>query len=401
MKKFRGSPVNWLAGGTLILCSIQVSAQLKIDTAFRLDGFRREFIAQIPSGKVPDAGYPVVLMLHSASHDKEEFYYKHGWKELGEKENFITVFPSSLHWCYIEKPDSLRINHARWVTSELIESACPEDRAKLISDLHFLESILDWLILHVAIDTHKVFASGFSDGSRMSHKLANQATHRIKAVGHSSGGYHPGDTIMTQVRVPNWFMVGTEDERFIVPPYNELPFGGDSILSYMHTYLVRILRSQGLTDRYTLAEGENAKTYMFTECRPGVACAPYFFSLLKGMGHQYPNGENHPVDGPKWFWNFFCNPPSTTTSVKDDLPNSPFVLTAYPNPASDQMTLSLSSDQEALKEVVVMTASGTLLIAKPAVSGMVTLTKSEVGSGMFLVQATTKKGHLFSKVAFY
>ncbi|MBK9222228.1 MAG: hypothetical protein IPO16_08900 [Saprospiraceae bacterium] len=49
-------------------------------------------------------------------------------------------------------------------------------------------------------------------------------------------------------------MVGTLDDRFIVPPFNELPFGGDSILGYLKSSLNRALVCRGLDTAFIKIE---------------------------------------------------------------------------------------------------------------------------------------------------
>lgn len=78
------------------------SSQRKFDLSFQFDGRLREFIVSIPTKLPPVAGYPVVMMLHGTSGDKDVYYNAHGWRELGQQENFITIFPSSLRWCFYE-----------------------------------------------------------------------------------------------------------------------------------------------------------------------------------------------------------------------------------------------------------------------------------------------------------
>ncbi|MFZ1255451.1 MAG: hypothetical protein WAR77_03820, partial [Saprospiraceae bacterium] len=84
--------------GLLLIFLIDLQSQQRYDIQFMLDGHVRECIIVKPSTAPPVGGYPVVFMLHGTSGDGEKFYNISGWKELGQAENFITVFPSSLSW---------------------------------------------------------------------------------------------------------------------------------------------------------------------------------------------------------------------------------------------------------------------------------------------------------------
>ncbi|MBK6821839.1 MAG: hypothetical protein IPO72_00480 [Saprospiraceae bacterium] len=67
-------------------------AQTRYDINLISEGRLRECIVVKPSTSPPIGGYPIVFMLHGTSQDGELFYDNSGWKELGEQENFITVF---------------------------------------------------------------------------------------------------------------------------------------------------------------------------------------------------------------------------------------------------------------------------------------------------------------------
>lgn len=78
--------------GFILGCLFQVYSQRRFDVQFPVDGRMRESIIVIPSSAPPPGGYPIVFMLHGTNQDGEYFYDISGWKELGEQENFITVF---------------------------------------------------------------------------------------------------------------------------------------------------------------------------------------------------------------------------------------------------------------------------------------------------------------------
>ena len=63
-----------------------------------IDGDDREYYVHVPTNYNSGIATPVVFMLHGTSGDGEKFYDGSGWKEVGETENILTVFPSS--WRY-------------------------------------------------------------------------------------------------------------------------------------------------------------------------------------------------------------------------------------------------------------------------------------------------------------
>src|SRR5688572_8534058 len=60
------------------------------------DGKTREYYVHVPLGYNLKNAFPVVIMLHGSGGNGEKFYNISGWKEVGEVQNILTVFPSSL-----------------------------------------------------------------------------------------------------------------------------------------------------------------------------------------------------------------------------------------------------------------------------------------------------------------
>jgi len=315
-----------------------VFSQIRKDINFINEGRSREVIISIPSKAAPMEGYPIVFMLHGTSGDASVFYNNKGWKELGQEKNFITVFPSSLKWCFVEG-GVVKIQ-TRFNCGGLLDSICPQEIPKLVDDISFFRKTISLLKDSLKINENKIFISGFSNGSNMIHKVAMDAGDLFKGAAGSSAPLHELDSIEPKNRIPIWYVVGTKDDRYFTPNFpKELPFGGDSILGYHKVALNRALACQGLTDTYKKIESNNNKTYIWSECKPGVTCAPYLFSINKGQSHEYPNGINYPFNAPTLFWDFFNQPPKTSIVTSVESNSKVFEPNIFPNPASDKISV--------------------------------------------------------------
>lgn len=380
----------------MMLATVGSHAQTKYDISFPFDGHLRELIVSVPSTPPPAAGYPIVVMLHGTSGDKNVFYNVHGWKELGEQENFVTVFPSALSWCFFD--EGIQKQNTKFVCGELVEIICPSDSADLISDVAFMKEIINRLSDTLQVDPERIFVSGFSNGACMTHKLAMDAGDIFRAAGGTGGTYHENDSVTPVVRVPVWFMVGTLDDRFLVPPYTEIPFGGDSSLYYLNKTVARTLASLGLTTTFTTFETALTKTYQFVECQPGIDCVPYRMTVIKELDHRYPNGINNNVDAPALFWDFFNNPPEVTTSTEP--PSWPeWAVSCTPNPSSDQILVDLGTVASPV-QLTVIHASGAVLEHQVVNGPVITLEKNRLGSGLFFLRLESSTGTVTKKVIF-
>ncbi len=381
----------------LILVGCTIFAQKKYDISIQDQGHVRDAIISIPTKPIPAGGYPVVFMLHGTSGDSEVFYTSKGWKELGQEENFITVFPSSLKWCFFE--DGIKKNNTKFVCGDLVDKICEEQKNDLIDDIAFFKKLIKLLGDTVKINPNKIYASGFSNGDLMVNKIAMDAPTVFSAVGGSSGTLHELDSLTPTKRIPIWYMVGTSDDRFLVPPYTSIPFGGDSSLAYLQKIIKRFLTCQGLADKYRLIESPINKTYVFDECSIGETCAPFFFTINKGQTHQFPNGLNYPFDAPKYLWSFFSG--TLSTAINETQLEKRDNIKCFPNPVYTQVTIQphLKADQKWSLELTDMFGKKITKVEDIETDTYV-LQRNTIPSGAYIVSIKSLQGTMSSKLFF-
>jgi len=356
------------------------------------EGRLRNVVFSHPGKPAPMGGYPVVFMLHGTSGTGEEFYEKSGWRELGTKENFITVFPSSLRWCFVK--DGVEERNSRWVNGSVTENPCAGPPQDYVDDTKFLKHLVTLLSDTLPINPKMVFLSGFSNGSNEMHKLAVEAGDVFKAFAGTSGNLSESDSAKPVVRVPVWLMHGTKDDRLTVPHgVNEMPFN-DSILHKLYNPINRMLACQGLTNEYQTVETERVKTYQFNTSINGEESAPYWFSIVDEMVHQYPNGDNYPMSCPEIFWEFFKS--TVTTSVRDAKPFD--FCKIYPNPAKDHLTIQL--DKGVGKTIVsILSLTGQILIQEPEnYTDIIRINTSTLQTGTYITKIANEKNIQVNKI---
>ncbi|MBK8644384.1 MAG: T9SS type A sorting domain-containing protein [Saprospiraceae bacterium] len=381
--------------GILFFAILQLNSQRRFDVQFMLDGRVRESIIVLPSTPPPAGGYPVVFMLHGTSGDGLKFYNISGWKELGEEENFITVFPSSLRWCFTD--DGIEEHNTRWVNGNVTDFPCSGPPQDYVDDVKFLKVLAKRIADTFPVNEKMIFSSGFSNGCSMIHKLAIDAGDVFAAVAGTSSPLAAGDSSWPVNRIPVWFMVGSLDDRFIKPPFTELPFGGDSILGYLKIPLNRALVCQGLRNEFIKTEKDSSHTYQFLNNLPGEISKPYIFTLLKGMTHQYPNGDNYPLSAPRLFWEFFKR--SVAVSTKQVVTSSNEIL-ALPNPSNDLIEISIPEHHGNYHWNLYDTQGNLRLKGNQAKGESVQIKKSELGTGLYLFRIDLGNSALSRKIIF-
>ncbi|MFA7325108.1 MAG: alpha/beta hydrolase [Candidatus Kapaibacterium sp.] len=270
-----------------------------------VDDVEREYIVSIPESYDGKSDVPVVFMLHGTGGDGERFYNTSGWKELGEKENFISVFPSSMNYCILDEDGQKKItkwNSIPFCSFEYCSNVTPPD------DIKFLRQIIDELGKEYTIDSKRIYFVGFSNGGQMCVKLSILMGDKIAAIV-ESGALFDLDTMSNPVRkLPILFQIGNGDYG----PANTGPFiplsEFDKVLSsaeYQPYKIVQThIKSFDLNPNYTISGDTNTVVYATFVPNDGNTTNNFNFAYIKDLTHQYPNGKNHWMIGAQVNWNW-------------------------------------------------------------------------------------------------
>lgn len=267
------------------------------------DGKTREYYVHVPTGYNSKTPIPIVFMLHGSGGNGEKFYNISGWKEVGEAQNILTVFPSSLQYpCVLDDGEKKR-NAEKWNSYNL--ELCDGNIAA--DDVKFLSKVIDELKQKYNADEKRIYMIGFSNGGEMSSRTAIELSDKLAAVVSSSGGLTT-DTFFNPVRkLPVLLQLGNSDEKVIAKlgATKPLPMDIDQLFSQFPTVAGMantFVKSFELDSNYTT--GGNPDTFVFADytALPARNNSSFRFMLVKGLGHNYPNGKNHPMKGAELHW---------------------------------------------------------------------------------------------------
>lgn len=329
----------------LFLFLIKNSISQRFDVILNVDGTIREFIIVKPTTPPPNGGYPLVFMLHGTSGDGEKFYNISGWKEVGQKENLITVFPSSLRYC-VYQPDSSKIQITKWNNGDLQSFACPNQNFK--DDVKFFRRMVDTILAALPVNKSMIYVAGFSNGGAMAAKLALEMPEIFAAATATGAFLHDLDSMRVKNKIPVWNMFGTHDSMFIErsgKPY--IPFN-DTCLAYLRNGIHNYLGSFGLDSSYVKTNDSLTLNYTYSKTLPNEGAAYFRHTLVNGMTHQYPNGINFlPMKAAPLHWEFFKSYKKTTSVQSVSESNS---VQIWPNPFRQSFTIS---DYQDVKEFTI------------------------------------------------
>ncbi len=269
-----------------------------------VDGDVREYYVHVPSGYNPNGPTPVVFMLHGTSGDGERFYKKSGWKEVGEDENILTVYPSSWRYCII---DGGKVkNTTKWHIYPGSFEFCAGEKPR--DDIKFLRQVIAELRERFNVDRKRIYLAGFSSGGAMAGRCAVEMSDVLAAVVEASGTLPKDTTFVPRRKLPVMFQLGNSDDLWLGGPNVSIPMGAfDSLLSghFIFNGLVSThVNTFGMATTYTMSGNPNTALIATYSAEPPDPTREFKLVLIKGLEHNYPNGNNHPLKGAKIHWDW-------------------------------------------------------------------------------------------------
>jgi polyhydroxybutyrate depolymerase len=265
----------------------------------------REYYVHVPQGYTGDTPTPVVFMLHGTSGTGLDMYDRSGWKEVGETENILTVYPSSLRYCIIDPVDGQKTT-TKWNSQPSEWTFCQGEIPR--DDVKFLTAVIDEMKARFNVDAKRIYLVGFSNGGQMAAKCTILMSDLFAAIVENAGSFTLDTTYVPKRKLPTTFQLGNED-------YGPGNTGPEILLSRIDEVLqspdykpARVasthVKSFGLSSDYVVTGDTNtAVIATYPSLTPGSP-NDYRFVFVKGLGHAYPNGTNHWMEAAPLHWNW-------------------------------------------------------------------------------------------------
>jgi polyhydroxybutyrate depolymerase len=136
-------------------------------------GAEREYAMHVPPSYDPEVPTPVVLGFHGYGEGNDAFASVTHLAEAADEAGFIVVFPQG----------TAPLGIPGWNAGSCCGSASIGD----VPDVQLVADLLDQIATDYCVDERRVFATGFSNGGMLSHRLACELSDRIAAIGAVAG----------------------------------------------------------------------------------------------------------------------------------------------------------------------------------------------------------------------
>jgi polyhydroxybutyrate depolymerase len=261
-----------------LLCAVCSTAQgASISRRILVGQHERTYALYVPASLDEHAPAPLVIAFHGGGGDGHGMAELTGFSELADREGFLLAYPNGLK--------------RHWSDGREFQRKLPDD----VDDVAFVEALLADVAKFHAVDAHRIYATGMSNGGIFSHYLALKLSPRIAAIGVVAGGVAPEIAKDFKPADPVSVMIihGRSDPI--------VPFGGGPVARTRGnivptTTAAKLWRdADGLTgepkrqSKPARASGDCAEEWQsWSGGRGGSAVT---FIALDGGGHTWPAGK--------------------------------------------------------------------------------------------------------------
>jgi polyhydroxybutyrate depolymerase len=271
---------------------------------------RRCYLVYAPPGLDPGQTAPVVLALHGFAGNAAGFRSIAGWETIADRERFIVVYPEGSSF------------PLRW-------NIGPAANIPTVDDIGYIQEVLQDLSEAAAIDSQRIYLTGFSNGGGMAHRIACQLSARIAAVGIVDAidagmlgscpakwpvplmAFFGAANPLAGLDYPEWFqkLMGVSLEL-------ETPLPAGAIDMWVQAWANRNGCRKGPV---TTPPVGSASLTRYEDCEDEADVVLYW---IEGQGHSWPGGPAIPMLGDsvtdfnasEVLWAFFENHPRTPDS---------------------------------------------------------------------------------------
>jgi len=272
---------SWIRKVLLVLVSVVglcalmygyiAAASLWGRESIQVDGVERSYRVYVPTSYVGTTPAPMVLIFHMYSGSGKTMEWITHFNEVAEQNGFIAVYP-----------DGYKMS---WAEGSNLYAADQEQ----INDITFVSALINKLEGQFALDTARIYATGFSSGGIMVQRLGCELSDRIAAI--ATVGAVLTKNVLKNCAAENPMSVlminGVDDHG--------VPWEGDSDYSSVPAtvaYWVENNECDNVSDKSQdpdiADDGTRVEHETYTNCLGNTTVTLYSIS---GSGHTWPGGN--------------------------------------------------------------------------------------------------------------
>lgn len=261
-------------------------------------GVERSYVLHIPPGYNASQPIALVLAFHGITLDAYEMMRISGFNAQSDAAGFVVVYPNA-------SGDQRAWNGGH---------CCGEAARDNVDDVGFVRAVIEDLSASLAIDSKRIYATGFSNGAILTYRLGCEMADQIAAIAPVSATQAREDMQACRPArpLPVIHFHGTADEP---NPYDGgVTPGGVQFISVAEAIQFWV-NFNGCPAEAQRFESGNVVHEVYSPCRNGSSVELY--TVLGGM-HAWPGGEavnlrmgqpTTEISATQLMWQFFTDHP--------------------------------------------------------------------------------------------
>jgi polyhydroxybutyrate depolymerase len=238
-------------------------------------GVERNYELHAPPGYQPGVSIPLVVALHGRPSSAAKLRAATGLDEVADREVFLAAYPNGIDGAWQARGG-----------------------AGAVDDVGFVRAVVDHLVKAWGVDRRRVYATGFSDGARMSYELAVNASDVFAAIAPVSGPFE-------------WGRARSDPGYKPAEPVSVVAFSGsrDHIANQIAYGLARWHRHLGCAAGEPVwVDKDKTVNRTVAKCADGSDAVDY---VVNRMSHAWPAPTDHAgaIDAGVVMWDFFADHP--------------------------------------------------------------------------------------------
>ena len=358
-----------------LLLSCQLTAQY--DSIF-VDGLYRTYLLHLPSGYDGSTDLPLVIAMHGGFGSGPQLEIQSQLSVKSDEAEFIVVYPEGV---------SSPLNIRTWNAGGCCGYAANND----INDVGFISALIDSLANEIAIETHRVYATGMSNGAFMSFRLACEISEKIAAIAPVAG------TMNVNLCAPSRAVPIIQFHSFLDSNVPYLGGIGDGVSNHYNPPIDSVQNAWAVMNNCnivndTLHNDGNYTQIRWSDCDCGYE--QQFYITTDG-GHSWHGGMQTPVGDPPsevinandLMWDFFqlysleCESTSVETKLAEELK-----MTVFPNPAVNRISIKLPDMISPGGRFNIYDPNGKFVLSEQVTSTSFQIDLSDLPDGLYFIR---------------